>query len=117
MRTLMFPEDDSHDEFWVYHGTYGPADLIFMWALTPFVSEESYQKALQKLKNEHGVDIDGRYKQKKIDYFCYVIGTNGEKFRNVNPLLVSIASTCQAFYAPIMYFEVASPNSCTLTYT
>lgn len=78
MRILMFPENDSHEEFWVNHGCYGPADLVFMWALTPFVSEECYEKALQRLKNEHGVDIDDRYKQKKIDYSGYVIGTNGE---------------------------------------
>lgn len=56
-RWLTFPKNDSFDEMWTYYGDMMNKRFLFMFALTPHVSEEAYQTALNRLEDKNRLDL------------------------------------------------------------
>ena len=54
---LAFPENDALDQVWTYYGDVRGKRIVFIWALTPHLSDEAYQTELKRLEEENGVDI------------------------------------------------------------
>ena len=66
INTISFPINDRHDQTWTYYfdsvhftkdGQMKFYPLVWIFALTPHLAEEDYQRELFKLQTVHGIDM------------------------------------------------------------
>ena len=61
MQFLNFPENDRRDQTLTWYIKLGDVRVIMIQSLEPVMSEENWQKELQRLESENGVDL-AKYK-------------------------------------------------------
>ena len=54
---LTFPKGDSLDQVWTYYGDARGKRIVFIWSLTPHLSEDVYTAELDRLKEKNGIDV------------------------------------------------------------
>ena len=55
--------------------------MLWIFALTPYLSNQSYQRECDKLRDENGIDME-KYILNRIDYRNYVVGEADEDYIN-----------------------------------
>ena len=58
MQFMCFPENDRRDQCWTWLGSLGGMEFIVIASLEPRMSDSDYQKELDRLVMENGVDLD-----------------------------------------------------------
>ena len=85
MQFLSFPEDERRDQCWTWYLAVAGKQVIIIANLEPRMSDEDFNKELERLKNENGVNLQD-YKFTRYGTSAdHVKQSLGEDFANPPP--------------------------------
>ena len=79
---LSFPQNDSHDEVWTYYVNMMGKQIFIMFALTPHLSDQNYNRELHRLQSENNIDLHATPFYKIQWPADYKLGSTGDQ---INP--------------------------------